>query len=369
MKYLNLINIQISALEKEQLDNLAKLKALNERLDDMRNTEYEANLEKDRLEDEMELLQQERADLIDRMNDLTSKYEEYVNSMSMDREEIARANKRHMKLLTAKLLFNHLSHIIASKSKDGLSEIKLFNEIDYKSEKKVKAIMNVLIKHYENRQIHALRTWHKNSMSWMKERRKTEGLTESKSRFKSMTKFFHQWRAAYVQSVRNYDDKIEAIKLLKSLGDYKGNLSLRKTFNTWKTKSADMKFKELIAKKLILKAYLRELSGSFVHWLKFSKAEKEKEKLERFISEVGHYRYLQSLFDGMKEGCEKFRQERVLNKFKVLADWRRLHKEHAYFKTAEDLTEKIDNLNVEMLVKRVFDAIKRNVYYFLFSNV
>ena len=57
------------------------------------------------MEDELEDLNRERAELIRRMNELSDKYEDYVTSMNKERVDIMKANKNHVKLLTAKLLF------------------------------------------------------------------------------------------------------------------------------------------------------------------------------------------------------------------------------------------------------------------------
>lgn len=57
------------------------------------------------MEDEYDDLTKDRNDLIRRMNELSDKYEDYVNTMNKERGEIMRANKNHVKLLTTKLLF------------------------------------------------------------------------------------------------------------------------------------------------------------------------------------------------------------------------------------------------------------------------
>ena len=61
--------------------------------------------EKRRMEDELDDLTRERNELIRRMNELSDKYEHYVTTMNRERSEIMKANKNHVKLLTAKLLF------------------------------------------------------------------------------------------------------------------------------------------------------------------------------------------------------------------------------------------------------------------------
>ena len=64
---------------------------------------------KRRLEEDLRSLTDERDDLIRKMNELNNRYEDYVNSMNNERESIIRANKTHVRLLTAKLLFQVLS--------------------------------------------------------------------------------------------------------------------------------------------------------------------------------------------------------------------------------------------------------------------
>jgi len=57
------------------------------------------------MEEELENLTRERNDLIKRMNELSDKYEDYVRTMNRERMDIMKANKNHVKLLTAKLFF------------------------------------------------------------------------------------------------------------------------------------------------------------------------------------------------------------------------------------------------------------------------
>jgi cell division protein FtsB len=65
------------------------------------------------MENELEDLTRERNDLIRRMNELSDKYEDYVSTMNRERIEIMKANKNHVKLLTAKLFFQMLNDMIS----------------------------------------------------------------------------------------------------------------------------------------------------------------------------------------------------------------------------------------------------------------
>lgn len=58
------------------------------------------------------------------MNELNHRYEEYVNSMNEERDRIIRTNKTHVRLLTAKLLFQILGQALDMRAKYAIQEIK-----------------------------------------------------------------------------------------------------------------------------------------------------------------------------------------------------------------------------------------------------
>ena len=62
----------------------------------------------------------EKENLIRRMNDLTQRYDEYVANMERERIEIMRANRNHVKLLTAKLFYQTFSNMLRVRRKEGL---------------------------------------------------------------------------------------------------------------------------------------------------------------------------------------------------------------------------------------------------------
>lgn len=80
------------------------MRDLNGQIESIKNAESMSHQEKVRLQEDLEQLAHERNDLVFRMNELTSKYEVYVATMGKEREEMTRANRNHIKLLTSKLL-------------------------------------------------------------------------------------------------------------------------------------------------------------------------------------------------------------------------------------------------------------------------
>ena len=88
--------------------------------------------EKMRMEDELTHLTNERNDLIRRMNELSEKYEDYVATMNRERIEIVKANKNHVKLLTAKLFFQQLQEMVHWRRKNVFQEIySLYINLDF----------------------------------------------------------------------------------------------------------------------------------------------------------------------------------------------------------------------------------------------
>lgn len=102
-------NDELRKLEAEHESNCHRLRDLNDQLEAMRSRTMNSQNNKRRLEEDLRALTDERDDLIRKMNELNNRYEDYVNSMNNERESIIRANKTHVRLLTAKLLFQVLS--------------------------------------------------------------------------------------------------------------------------------------------------------------------------------------------------------------------------------------------------------------------
>lgn len=98
-------NDELRKLEAEHESNCHRLRDLNDQLDAMKQRTANSQAQKRRLEDDLRQLTDERDDLIRKMKDLNNRYEDYVNNMNGEREQIIRTNKTHVRLLTTKLLF------------------------------------------------------------------------------------------------------------------------------------------------------------------------------------------------------------------------------------------------------------------------
>lgn len=90
----------------------------------MRDRTVGSQQQKRRLEEDLRLLSEERDDLVRKMNELNARYEDYVATMNGERAYIIRTNKTHIRLLTAKLLFQTLGQALDRRAKNALQEIK-----------------------------------------------------------------------------------------------------------------------------------------------------------------------------------------------------------------------------------------------------
>jgi len=80
--------------------------------------------EKRRLEDELGELTREKENLVRRMQDLSTRFDEYVANMERERQEITRANRNHIKLLTAKLFYQTFSDMLRVRRKESFQAMQ-----------------------------------------------------------------------------------------------------------------------------------------------------------------------------------------------------------------------------------------------------
>ena len=94
----------LKRLESDHNVTNSRLRELNDQLDHLRNTEVTNRQQKVAMDEQLADLTNQRNDLIKRMNELSDKYENYVQSMNAERVDIQQSNKQHVKVLVAKLL-------------------------------------------------------------------------------------------------------------------------------------------------------------------------------------------------------------------------------------------------------------------------
>lgn len=114
----------MSRIEHEHEENIQRLRELTHQLESLRGQEMHGKGEKRRLEDELGELTREKENLLRRMQDLGTRFDEYVNNMERERLEITRANRNHIKLLTAKLFFQTFSDMLRIRRKESFQAMQ-----------------------------------------------------------------------------------------------------------------------------------------------------------------------------------------------------------------------------------------------------
>jgi hypothetical protein len=137
--------------------------------------------------------------------------------MAKEKNDLVKVNKNHVKLLTSKYLVQVLSEMVEMRQKEGFQMIKRESDGNQKFNKCMKRFFVTFNNYYEDRKKYYLRKWFRSALNFPAENSRMNNLVERKSNLRMSTKFFHAWRAAYLSSVRAYDDKLEAIRVLKNI--------------------------------------------------------------------------------------------------------------------------------------------------------
>jgi hypothetical protein len=103
------------------------------------------------------------------MNELNSRYEDYVATMNGERAAIIRQNKTHVRLLTAKLLFQILGQALDMRAKYAIQEIKYCAKDMVKLEKRIRKLVKVKENYDTERRRTALRKWYRHAMNFVHE--------------------------------------------------------------------------------------------------------------------------------------------------------------------------------------------------------
>lgn len=97
---------------------------------------------------------------------------------------------------------------------------------------------------------------------------------------------------------------------------------------------------------------------AFVMWLAYSKRQGLEERYDKMSDLVTTMWFKQKVFLAMKLAVMNSQAENEIVKFKAWKSWCENSRNDKYFKKKELLVEKIEGTRTEMLLKRVFDAIR-----------
>jgi len=314
--------------------------------------------QKRRLEDDLRALTDERDDLIRKMNELNNRYEDYVSSMNVEREQIIRANKTHVRLLTAKLLFQVLGQALDMRAKQAIQEIKSCAKDMSDLEKRIHKFVKVMRDYTTERKRNSLRKWYRHAMNFVHENYKNQNLVRFNVSKKIKTQFFYQWRKAYLQRERSHGLKMDGLTVLRRFTESKEARTLRRFICHWrdiclrKETQQDFMFTIMQRKK---KTYARQ---AFVMWLAHAKRQALEDRYEHMSELVTNMWFKQKVFLAMKLAVMNAQADHEIVKFKAWKSWCETSRNDKYFLKKELMVQKIEGTRTEMLLKRVFDAIR-----------
>jgi len=132
------------------------------------------------------------------MNELSDKYENYVNQMNSERQHIIVSNKRHVKLLSTKLLVQVMGENIRLKRKTAMSSIRETSKEMNNMELRLGKLKKILTTFYDDQRRHYLRKWYSKAFNVVHENYKKHHLIDHNVHIKMKRQFFYQWRSQFL---------------------------------------------------------------------------------------------------------------------------------------------------------------------------
>lgn len=204
-------------MDEEHQNNIIRMRRLNDEADQQNILKRTLDADQSRLHDEVELLRRERSDLAQRINEVNSKYEIYVQTMSNERIDLNKANKDHVKLLTSKIMFQLLDELATSRISDGFQAINTKSKDIMTKKKCLRRVSMAFGKFSERRQRSCLKTWYRNALNFSSQNTRIHDMADMKAKKKIETTFYYIWRNQFLSRVRAKEDKIEALKMMRGM--------------------------------------------------------------------------------------------------------------------------------------------------------
>ena len=287
---------KLRSFQDQHSSCLRELKLLTEEAEALVKKEKDGEESKNQMSNTLEKVEQERNELIYRMNDLTEKYEQYVQAMSKEREEISQSNKKHAKMLTISMLFNILHNRLAQRLGTGMEHIQKIAKYRRVVIRRVGELIKFQEKFKARLEVGAFRKWRHGLLSWTNERRVNEVLMNKKSENKMRFKFFSEWRRKYVNSANKTDTQIRAAVRISELKNIQTQKEIRGLFSKWNKLSILLSKRDTCLERLLLKTIKRYEEDAFLTWLQLSKKKTQEIKLEKLADNVAEEKFKRQIF-------------------------------------------------------------------------
>jgi hypothetical protein len=351
---------ELKKLEDEKLYILSQMKDKNNEMDKMREYQVGSIKEKQKLKTDIGHIEDERNDLIFRMNDLTNKYEQYVGSMTKEREEMANTSKKHIKLLTSKILGSHFHKILHKHATQSFAQLRRYTNLDSRKERQSRKMFSIFASYYSDTLKDSFRMWVRNSLNWLKEKKRTDNLVQNLYQVKLKRNCFTVWKNVHQDIKENWDSKKESVSTMKRLVRGFDKKKIAYVFLNWKECLNYEKRRENALKKTLLRRYIKFLNNALLRWENFNKGVDERIKFESLAMELTQVSFLRAVFNAFKDGIRQSKIERYIVKYRCWKKWKIAQKKMEITKRSYIISLKLENLRNEQLMKKVFDELKVN---------
>ena len=268
----------------------------------------------------------------------------------------------HFRLLSAKLMFLKLSKINEINNKHVFKELKQHMYISKCKEKWLKKMSNIINAHHRTKLKQSIKTWFLNAFNFIEQNNSVMDLAKRKADFKTTSMFFYRWREEYFNSLRKYDNKLEAITQFKSILVNSEQRKTRRYINIWKKNIDHKKSLLFLTKKLVRIRHERMLKHGLLNWIITLKKTQQTEKYQALKLWLANIKMKQRVFYSWKLVNQEERAQRNLELF---YEWKNKWEQSRKIKFI-DRGKYIINLarkdNQSYLLAKVFNAFKYNTF-------
>lgn len=339
--------------KKEMSDLEAEAAALRERL----RTQGESIED---LETEVQKVEGEKGDLIARMNDLTNKYDAYVSTMSREREELANTARRHIKLLTTKILSERLGTLLKKQYYASVSNMTTKVRKDYAKHHMAERVCSVLSKMAKRELKIAFQKWYQTLLNWPDERHRREQLLANIVRDRAKRSGFRKWLQWHRAEKDTQKETTNAAKRLWYKLESLGRNAIQEAFLRMKQQWLKDSKQKLNLNKVVIQKHKRGLRLAFETWRVGAKKIRQRLAFEYLASQLAQGHMRQIAFHRLKDAVRQSRIEKLIVKFRMFRYWKNARRKKEQIRRAAVLTLKIEKAEQDRLARRVFHVLQQN---------
>ena len=203
----------------------------------------------------------------------------------------------------------------------------------------------------QDRQRHYLRLWYRKAMNFVHETYKKLNLVEYNVNKKRRMLYYYKWRQAFLTNRKNYDSKVDSLKVLRNMLESKKDLQLRRYLCKWRDFIELRQAQHDFMKTVMTRKRLRLQRQGFIMWLGFVKKLGLDERYEAMSELVTSLWFKQRVFLGLRQACLESKTESSLQKFKAWKDWCEKTRRNKFYQKKKLLVARMAGTRDERLLK------------------